>query len=175
MKQMHECLAHMDEGIARVREHIPELPMQEVKLTRLLLLVGGNLLDELELNLKPYGLNDSDFRTLMMIYASPSGSASPTELCEYAQQGATNMTRIANVLVKAGLITRASSAEDRRRVVLSITTAGKRLVRKILPPLFPQVLGAFASLSASDKRTLDRLLRQIALNIDSLIHTDRRP
>jgi MarR family transcriptional repressor of emrRAB len=77
--------------------------------------------------------------------------------------------------VKAGLITRASSDEDRRRVVLSITTAGKRLVRKILPPLFPQVLGAFASLSASDKRTLDRLLRQIALNIDSLTHTDRRP
>ncbi len=175
MKQMHECLAHMDAGIARVREHIPELPLQEVQLTRLLLLVGGNLLHELEHNLKPYGLNDSDFRTLMMIYSSPSGSASPTELCEYAQQGATNMTRIANVLVKAGLITRASSAEDRRRVVLSITATGKRLVRKILPPLFPQVLGAFASLSASDKRTLDRLLRQIALNIDSLTHTDRRP
>nr|WP_243049314.1 MarR family transcriptional regulator [Dyella sp. RRB7] len=175
MKQMHECLARMDEGITRVREFIPELPLQEVMLTRLLLLVGGNLLDELEFNLKPYDLNDSDFRTLMMIYSSPSGSASPTELCEYAQQSATNMTRIANVLVKAGLVTRAASAEDRRRVVLSITTAGKRLVRKILPPLFPQVLGAFASLSASDKRTLDRLLRQIALNIDSLTHTDRRP
>lgn len=149
--------------------------MQEVQLTRLLLMVGGTLLDELELNLKPHGLNDSDFRTLMMIYSSPSGSASPTELCEYAQQGATNMTRIANVLVKAGLVTRATSAEDRRRVVLSITTAGKRLVRKILPPLFPQVLGAFATLSASDKRTLDRLLRQVALNIDSLTHSDHRP
>ena len=175
MKQMHECLAHMDAGIARVREIIPELPMQEVQLTRLLLMVGGTLLDELELNLKPHGLNDSAFRTLMMIYSSPSGSASPTELCEYAQQGATNMTRIANVLVKAGLVTRATSAEDRRRVVLSITTAGKRLVRKILPPLFPQVLGAFATLSASDKRTLDRLLRQVALNIDSLTHSDHRP
>jgi MarR family transcriptional repressor of emrRAB len=175
MKQMHECLAYMDEGVARVGEFIPELPLQEVKLTRLLLLVGGTLLDELELNLKPYGLNDSDFRTLMMIYSSPSGSANPTELCEYAQQGATNMTRIANALVKAGLVTRAASAEDRRRVVLSITAAGKRLVRKILPPLFPQVLGAFAGLSASDKRTLDRLLRQVALNIDSLTHSDHRP
>lgn len=172
---MPECLAHMDEGIGRVSENFPGLPAQEVVLTRLLLMVGGNLLAELERNLKPFGLNDSDFRTLMMIYASPTGSASPSELCEYAQQGATNMTRIANVLVKAGLITRAPSAEDRRRIVLSITAAGKRMVRKILPPLFPHVHGAFASLSASDKRTLDRLLRQIAVNIDSLTNPDAGP
>ncbi|MET3654137.1 MarR family winged helix-turn-helix transcriptional regulator [Dyella japonica] len=165
----------MDEGIGRVSENFPELPLQEVVLTRLLLLVGGTLLSELERHLKPHGLNDSDFRTLMMIYSSPTGSATPTELCEYAQQGATNMTRIANVLVKAGLVTRATSAEDRRRIVLTITTAGKRLVRKILPPLFPNVHGAFASLSATDKRTLDRLLRQVAVNIDSLTQQDARP
>nr|WP_074550846.1 MarR family transcriptional regulator [Dyella sp. AtDHG13] len=175
MKRMPECLAHMDEGIGRVGEIFPDLPAQEVILTRLLLLVGGTLLGELERNLRPHGLNDSDFRTLMMIYSSPTGSATPSELCEYAQQGATNMTRIANALVKAGLITRATSAEDRRRIVLSITTAGKRLVRKILPPLFPHVHGAFASLTASDKRTLDRLLRQIAVNIDSLTQPDSRP
>lgn len=172
---MPECLAHMDEGIGRVSSNFPDLPLQEVVLTRLLLLVGGNLLSELERNLKPYGLNDSDFRTLMMIYASPTGSATPSELCEYAQQGATNMTRIANVLVKAGLITRAPSAEDRRRIVLSITAAGKRTVRKILPPLFPHVHGAFASLSATDKRTLDRLLRKVAVNIDSITQPDSRP
>jgi MarR family transcriptional repressor of emrRAB len=175
MKQMSECLAHMDEGIGRVGEIFPELPVQEVILTRLFLLVGGSLFGELERNLKPYGLNESDFRTLMMIYSSPNGSASPSELCEYAHQGATNMTRIANVLVKAGLVTRTNSAEDRRRVVLSITATGKRMVRKILPPLFPNVRAAFASLTVSDKRTLDRLLRQIAINIDSLTQPDSRP
>jgi MarR family transcriptional repressor of emrRAB len=175
MKSMHECLDHMVEGIGRVREIFPELPIQEVVLTRLLLMVGGNLLGELERNLKPHGLNDSDFRTLMMLYSRPTGSATPSELCGYAQQGATNMTRIANVLVKAGLITRAPSAEDRRRIVLSITAAGRRLVRKILPPLFPSVHGAFASISAADKRTLERLLRQIAVNIDSLTQPDARP
>ena len=175
MKQLPECLAHMDEGIGRVKEIFPDLPVQEVILTRLLLMVGGTLLGQLERSLRPHGLNDSDFRTLMMIYSSPTGSATPTELCEYAQQGATNMTRIANALVKAGLITRAPSAEDRRRIVLTITAAGKRMVRKILPPLFPNVHGAYATLNASDKRTLDRLLRQIAVNIDSLTQPDSRP
>ncbi|HET6552385.1 MAG TPA: MarR family transcriptional regulator [Dyella sp.] len=172
---MPECLQHMDEGVSRAGESLADFPHQEVVLTRLLLLVGGTLLDELERNLKPYGLHDSDFRTLMMIYSSPTGSASPTELCEYAQQGATNMTRIANVLVKAGLVTRAADAEDRRRVVLSITATGRRLVKKLLPPLYPKVRGAFESLTASDKRTLDRLLRQIAVNIDSLTQSDLSP
>lgn len=171
---LREGLDHLDAGIARVAEMLPDVPQQEVKLTRLLLLVGGTLLGELEVHLKEYGLNDSDFRTLMMLYSSPGG-ASPSELCGFAQQGATNMTRIGNVLVKAGLATRTPSAEDRRRIVLNITAAGKRLVRKILPPLFPKVLGAYASLSTADKRALERLLRQVALNIDSLQSSDSSP
>ncbi len=171
MSSLREGLSRMDAGIARVGEMIPEAPQQEVRLTRLLLLVGGTLLGEVEAYLKPHGLNDSDFRTLMALYSSPEG-ATPSELCGFAQQGATNMTRIGNALVKAGLAARSHSAEDRRRIVLNITPSGKRLVRKILPPLFPKVLGAYASLSAGDKRTLERLLRQVALNIDSLQSSD---
>lgn len=174
MTSLREGLDHLDAGIARVADMLPDVPRQEVKLTRMLLLVGGTLLGELEVHLKEYGLNDSDFRTLMMLYSSPEG-ASPSELCGFAQQGATNMTRIGNVLVKAGLATRTPSAQDRRRIVLNITPAGKRLVRRILPPLFPKVLGAYASLSAADKRTLERLLRQVALNIDSLHSSDSSP
>ena len=174
MSSLKECLDHMDAGIARVGEMLPDVPQQEVRLTRLLLLTGVTMLNELERDLKPYGLNDSDFRTLMILYSSPEG-ASPSELCDFAQQGATNMTRISNVLVKAGLVTRAPSAEDRRRIVLTITAAGKRLVRKILPPLFPKVLGSFASLNAGDKRTLERLLRRVLLDIDSLHLSDPSP
>ncbi|HEV7778613.1 MAG TPA: MarR family transcriptional regulator [Luteibacter sp.] len=175
MTRLIECLAHMDAGIARVSETMPDTPVREVTLTRLLRFVGDSLGDELERHLKPYNINDSDFRTLMMIYSSPDGSASPGELCGFAQQGATNMTRIANVLVKAGLVTRASAAEDRRRVLLSITPAGRRFVKKLLPPLFPRVLEAFASFSDTDKRTFERLLRKLAANIDHLTHPDDRP
>jgi MarR family transcriptional repressor of emrRAB len=175
MTRLQESLEHLDAGISRVGETIPGMPVEEVTLTRLLLLTAGALGIELERQLKPYDLNDSDFRTLMMIYSSPRGSASPSELCDFAQQGPTNMTRIANVLVKAGLITRASSAEDRRRVLLTVTPAGKRFVRKILPPLFPRVHTAFATFSAADKRNLDRLLRKLAINIDNLTSPDPRP
>jgi MarR family transcriptional repressor of emrRAB len=171
MNRLQDSMRILDTGIARVAESLPGVPREEVTLTRLLLMVGGKLLEELERDLKPHGLNDSDFRTLMMLFSSPQGCATPSELCAYAQQSPTNMTRIANALVKHGMVTRAHGVEDRRRILLSITPAGRRFVRKFLPPLFPRVSDAFAGFSDSDKRTMDRLLRRLVLNIDSMTAT----
>ncbi|WP_266171580.1 MarR family winged helix-turn-helix transcriptional regulator [Dyella subtropica] len=175
MSSLQECITHMDAGITRVSETMPGLPVREVVLLRLLLMTSSSVVAHIDQLLKPYGMSDSDFRTLMMIYSAPDGRASPSELCDAAQQGATNMTRIANVLVKLGFITRAASAEDRRRIELSITPAGKRFARKLLPTLYPRVHGAFASLSAGEKKTLDHLLRRVAANIDNLTASDPRP
>nr|WP_240733961.1 MarR family transcriptional regulator [Dyella soli] len=175
MSGLVEQIAHMEAGIALASETVPELPVREVVLLRLLLSTGTAALEEVERCLKPYGMNDSDFRTLMMIYCSPGGRASPGELCDAAQQGPTNMTRIANVLVKLGFVTRSTSAEDRRRVELSITPSGRKFARKVLPGLFPRVLGAFANLTATEKKTLAHLLRRVAANIDNLTASDPRP
>ena len=78
------------------------------------------------------------------------------------------MTRIANALVKRGLITRGASEEDRRRVLIRITPAGRRFVQKMLPPMFPRVATMFAGFSDTDRRHLDRLLRKLAGNLDQL-------
>ena len=166
MARLADCIAMMDEGIARVGQVIPALPMTEARLSRLLLLVGGTLDAVVERELKPEKLNHSDFLTLMILYSRPDGSSTPGELCEYTSQGATNMTRIANVLVKRGMVTRGASEQDRRRVVIRITPAGRRFVQKLLPPLFPKVSAAFAGFSDTDKRSFSRLLRKLAANLD---------
>jgi MarR family transcriptional repressor of emrRAB len=168
MAQLKNCIAMMDEGIERVNQIIPQMPAVEVRLSRLMLMVGSSLEEELEFKLKPHKLNHSDFLTLMILYSRPDGSSTPGELCEFATQGATNMTRITNALVKRGLITRGASAEDRRRVLLRITAAGKRFVQKMLPPMFPRVSAMFANFSDADKRNLSRLLGKLAHNLDQL-------
>jgi len=158
----------MDEGIGRVSQIIPQMPAPEARLCRLMLMVGGSLEEELEFKLKPHKLNHSEFLTLMILYSRPDGSSTPGELCEFATQGATNMTRIANALVKRGLITRGASGEDRRRVLIRITPAGKRFVQKMLPPMFPRLAGMFAGFSDNDKHSMSRLLRKLAHNLDQL-------
>lgn len=168
MARLTRCIAMMDEGIGRVSEIIPQMPAAEAQLSRLLLMVGDSLQEELELKLKPFALNHSEFLTLMILYSQPDGCSTPGELCDFTSQGATNMTRIANALVKRGLITRGASKEDRRRVLIHITAAGRRFVLKMLPPMFPRVETMFAGFTDADKRTLSRLLRKLAQNLDQL-------
>jgi MarR family transcriptional repressor of emrRAB len=165
MENLRQHIDTMNEGIDRVSEVIPEMPAAEAKLSRLVLMVGTSLQQELELRLKPHKLNHSEFLTLMILYSRPDGSSTPGELCEFATQGATNMTRIGNALVKRGLITRGASAEDRRCVVIRITTAGRRLVQQMLPPMFPRIGAMFAGFNGTDKSELSRLLHKLADNL----------
>ncbi|ODV15478.1 MAG: MarR family transcriptional regulator [Rhodanobacter sp. SCN 68-63] len=148
MALLCKCIAMMDQGIDRLGDAIPEMPAEKAKLSRLMLMVGGRLQEELELTLKPHKLNHSEFLTLMILYSSPDGSSTPGELCEYTSQGATNMTRIGNALVKRGLVVRTAGEDDRRRV---------------------HILSAmFDGFSDLDRRHLGRLLRKLADNLDQL-------
>jgi MarR family transcriptional repressor of emrRAB len=168
MATLANCIAMMDEGIDRVGQLVPQMPVAEARMCRLMLMLGATIDRELEAKLKPNKLNHSEFLTLMILYSRPDGSSTPGELCEFTTQGATNMTRIANALVKRALITRGSSKEDRRRVLIRITPAGRRFVQKMLPPMFPQVGVMFGGFSAGDMRQFDRLLRKLAANLDQL-------
>ncbi|WP_448097320.1 MarR family winged helix-turn-helix transcriptional regulator [Luteibacter yeojuensis] len=175
MSSLKPCVEALYEGVGRVADRIPELPKSEVVLVRLLMLTAGALLREFEDRLKPHGLNDSDFRTLMMLYSSEDGSATPSELCVLAEQKPTNMTRIANVLAKRDLISRSHATHDRRQVLLRITPAGRRFVAKLLPPMFPAVSESFACFSAAERKTFEKLLKKLALHIDRTVDTDACP
>lgn len=168
MAHLSNCIAMMDEGIERMLEAIPNLPVEQARLCRLMLMVGCRMDEALDEKLKSQQLIDSEFLTLLILYSSPDSSSTPGELCEFTSQGSTNMTRIGNALVKRGLISRGASAEDRRRVVIRITAAGRRFVLKMLPPMFPRVEAMFAGFSATERNQLSRLLRKLAKNLDQL-------
>jgi MarR family transcriptional repressor of emrRAB len=123
---------------------------------------------ELEAIVKPFRVNHSEFTTLMILYSRPDGCSTPGELCDLAAQGATNMTRIANALLKRGLISRRSNARDRRQVVIRITAAGRRFAQLMLPPMFPRLADAFTGFNAGERHELRRLLCKLAANLDQL-------
>lgn len=168
MPSLTDHITLMDLAIDRVHQIIPDMPKSEAKLSRIMLLVGAGIDQELELKLKPHKLNHSEFHTLMILYSRPDGSSTPGELCELCSQGATNMTRIANALVKRGLIRRGPSLDDRRCVVITITATGQRFVQNMLPPMFPRIHGMYEGFTATDQQQLDRLLRKLAHNLDRL-------
>ncbi|SRR6185312_5576549 len=166
---MGELSRHMqgiEVGVAHVLERLPELPVQDVLLLRLLKLATEGLSGRFIEILKPHGLSESDFRVLMQLYSSRDGRGFPGELCSFVVQTPTNMTRIADVLVAQKLVTRRPSEQDRRRIELRITAAGRRFVGKLLPRLFPVLRASFAALSERDKRQLQELLQRVIGSID---------
>lgn len=168
MAELLQSIERLDEGLARVARLTPGIPIDAVALTRIFLMVGAALQSRFEHRLRPHALTDSEFVTLMILFSNIDGTASPGELCEHTSQGATNMTRIANTLLKRRLIRRGQSKQDRRRVVISITPAGKRLVQLVLPSLYPDIEHLFADFSAAQLRTNRTLLRKLAHNLDQL-------
>lgn len=175
MSKLKPCVDALYLGVDRVADRIPGLPRSEVFLVRLLMLTAGALLRDFESKLKPHGMNDSDFRTLMMLYSAEDGSATPGELCVLAEQKPTNMTRIANALAKRDLISRSHATHDRRQVLLRITPAGRRFVNKLLPPMFPPLVESFACFNASERKTFEKLLKKLALHIEPTVDPDANP
>lgn len=167
MGKLLEYMQGIETGVSQVSRRMPALPLQDVMLVRLLHLAAEGLTVRFLQVLKPHGLNESDFRVLMQLYSSPDGSAYPSELCAFVVQTPTNMTRIADALVKRKLVTRTPGAQDRRRIELRITPAGRRFVGTLLPQLFPILKTAFSELDDHDKRVFQALLQRVIVAADS--------
>lgn len=166
MGKLFDHMQGIETGVSQVAHRMPALPLREVMLVRLLHLAAEGLTAQFLHVLKPHGLNESDFRVLMQLYSSPSGSAWPSELCVFVVQTPTNMTRIADALVERKLVTRTPGEKDRRRIELRITPAGRRFVSRLLPKLFPLLTASFSTLDEREKRTLEKLLKRVIVSVD---------
>lgn len=168
MGPIFESCQAMKDAVQRVAELLPGLPVDDVTLLKMLNIAGTRLDEAEEAWLKPYQLSKSEFRTLMMLFSSPEKQTHPSELCQWASQKPTNMTRIIDALLKHGLVTRRPSDEDRRRIILEVTPEGERLVRELLPMLHPRLQAMFKDFTPDEHRQLRQLMEKLLRNIDAM-------
>ncbi|MHB8533934.1 MAG: MarR family transcriptional regulator [Sulfuricaulis sp.] len=164
------CLpfSEVEEGICRLTQRLPELPKQEVILTRLFLHIAKALREVANQVLRPFNLNYVSFSTLMMHFASPDNDVNPSKLCDVTGESRTNMTRIVDDLVARGYIKRHPSTDDRRRIVLTLTAKGESLVRKILPLLWEEQKKIYQVFSADEKKSLENMLKKLLGAIETV-------
>src|SRR6202167_5383861 len=126
----------LETNLRALAARMPDWPLTEVLLCRLMLHMGREMTAMLEQQIRPYGLAEAEFRVLTTLFSQPDGVAHPSDLCVRAGQSPANISRISDALVSRDLITRVLSAHDRRRMVLRITEQGEELVRQLLPKMF---------------------------------------
>src|SRR5450631_282017 len=157
----------MEASLGRLRARMPEAPMAQITLTRLLLHIGRGMGGMLEQQIRPFGLAEAEFRVLTTLFSQPEGVAHPSELCTRTSQSPANMSRISDALVSRDLITRVLSVHDRRRMVLRITEQGEELVRQLLPKMSVPLREMLGNFPDAEQRELITQLKRLVVNLDA--------
>jgi len=148
----------IEAGIARLQVLHPGMPVEAARLVRLTDFASRLMFSRLDRFFGRHGLTDTSWLFLMSLYNAPDGVRSPSEIGQVLGQSKPHMTRLSDGLLAKGLIRRANSEEDRRRVVLALTPKGRRTVARLIPQVWEQHKQLTAGLSTSDLRQLATLL-----------------
>ncbi len=156
----------LEANLERLRARMPDLPTSSSLLSRLLLHLGRGMTSMLESEIRPFGLNEAEFRVLTTLFSQPEASAHPSDLCAKTSQSPANMSRISDALVGRELITRVSSLRDRRKMVLRVTLQGEELVRRLLPRLYGPLREMFKDFSEEAQQQLIEQLKLLGAKLD---------
>jgi DNA-binding MarR family transcriptional regulator len=99
------------------------------------------------------------------------GSLSPTTIASRLIITTASMTSLLDTLERRGLVQRAPDVEDRRRVVVTITGEGRRVIRSLLPEMLALQDEVAAALSPGDRAELVRLLGTLRSGIAAASET----
>jgi len=174
MRSLPACpsFAVIESSIGRVAKRLHGAPVQDLVIMRLIKHLSAQFSVHFSPIVRPLGLNEVSFRTLMMLYANQSG-VHASLLSEATGETRTNITRICDELAHKGLLLRHPGVEDRRRVVLELTRKGVALIERLLPKVWSELERGLRTLSTSEKRDLERLLKKLATAFDAFEIKDR--
>ncbi|HEY5019976.1 MAG TPA: MarR family transcriptional regulator [Steroidobacteraceae bacterium] len=170
--RLEQRAADIEATVERIAARLSEVPVTETVVLRLMVMLGREISALLEQVLRPHDLNETDYRSLVMLFSQPDGVAHPSELCTSVAQSPANMTRVADSLNERGLITRVGSEQDRRRTILRITPAGEALVLALLPQTAAHTRAIFDPIPAAERQRLLEQLRALIARLDQRAQPD---
>ncbi len=108
-------------------------------------------------------LNDSQFGTLDMLYHV--GPLHQNAIGEKLLVSKSNVVAVIDKLEEQGLVKRERSIEDRRRILVHLTEAGRDMLESLFPGHAAAITTEMSCLTASEQKELGRLCRKLGLNL----------
>lgn len=165
MKTRDRLLA-VDASAEDWQASVPEFSYEDVTLMRLIRVASQSITAFTDPLLRPSGLTESSYHTLIVVLANGDRGTTPSALCEQVGQNRANMTRILNVLETEGQVQVLADPHDARRRRVVITPAGRALVRSHAQAFKPIVATAFSALKPAEKKALEQILRRLVVSMD---------
>lgn len=149
------------ERLARQEHQQPEADPLHVQATIWLFRAYGVQQAALADELRTHSLSTSGFNLLMALANSPEHALEPCTLAERLLISRPSVTSLIDTLATRGLVRRTAVAEDRRRVRVELTQAGRHLVTEDYPRGYASADGPLGDLDDEELTTLIALLRKV--------------
>ncbi|MES2366450.1 MAG: MarR family transcriptional regulator [Pseudomonadota bacterium] len=163
-----QCLSVFEQRLDAIDSQISGQPRQEVMLSRMQFMISKKLQELMNVSLQPYGINDTIWTALIMLYSSPGRYIYPSDLSHIVVSSRTNITRFADEMVKKGWVSRKGHETDRRKVVLSLTDAGTKLIETIMPKQWAVYQTIWKDFSLAEKEKMQVLQYKLMDSISNL-------
>ncbi len=117
----------------------------------------------LHLQLKPYGITETQYNSLRILRGAGSSGLTCAEIAERLVSQDPDITRLVERLQRQGLVRRERGEKDRRVVLTKITAAGLDRLKEIDPVVNSTVNALLSHLSSSQLKTMIDLLERARL------------
>jgi DNA-binding MarR family transcriptional regulator len=151
-----------------LKKRYPDMDPSAIMSGGVLMRAGSDMLTALEKILGRYGLSQGRFLTLSVLNRDPEEEISPSDLAERVGVTRATMTGLLDTLARDGWIERVQHNEDRRRVVVRLTSEGLEHLGKMLPGYFREVSRLTAGLSEQEHQTLINILGKVREALSAL-------
>jgi len=115
-----------------------------------------------QLRLKGYKITIDQWLIIKCILENPD--ITQQEMGEIVFKDNASVTRMIELLVKSGYIVRKPNAKDRRRVVLTVTALGKKIIEDIHDVVIQNRRVALKDISPEDIQMVNRILNRMIDN-----------
>lgn len=145
-----------------------ELEPSAVASALTLLKVAAELHAALNQHFAGYNLSQGRFVVLITLYTAPGAEMCCSDVADSIGVSRATMTGLLDGLERDGLIKRVDHPDDRRRITVTLTSSGRRVLERILPDHFRKIAGMMSALSENDRRKMIELLNRVRQGLAGL-------
>jgi MarR family transcriptional repressor of emrRAB len=156
-----------EERLRRIQARMPGFPFEKMLLVRMASQLQKALRDRTNAALKQYGLGETHYLVMAILYGSLDETSTATALSEACNEKPANLTRVCDELAAKSLITRGPKPGDRRAVLISLSEQGRALIERLLPGVTDEVTAAYADFTPAELDQLATLSARLLRNLDS--------
>jgi DNA-binding MarR family transcriptional regulator len=163
----HGAPDHLDVIVAQWRRERPDLDVRPLGVLGRLFRAAHLADAELSRGLSDYALQPGWFDLLAALRrAGRPYELNPTELMRTTMLSSGGMTKRLDRMSEAGLVERRPDPKDRRGTLVGLTKRGRTVVDDAIVTHLANESRLLQSLSATERRTLDRILRALLADLD---------